>query len=121
MRQGSTPRALRRATPWALALAAHYAPLTALRLRDAAAIDADWAHAHGVGVLAPRAAPSANAQSQWQALPADAAGYAHELYAALRALDARGLHEIWVQSPPAGTDWDAVRDRLRRAAHGAGR
>jgi L-threonylcarbamoyladenylate synthase len=103
------------------ALAAHYAPATVLRLRDAAAIDADWPQASDVGVLAPRAAPAANAHSHWRVLADDAAGYAQGLYAALRELDGRGLNEIWVQSPPPGAEWDAVRDRLRRAAHGAGR
>ena len=103
------------------ALAAHYAPRTALSLRAADAIDADWAHAHRVGVLAPRAAPAANPAAHWLQLPGDAAGYARTLYAALRALDARALDSIWVEQPPSGAAWDAVRDRLRRAAHGAGR
>jgi L-threonylcarbamoyladenylate synthase len=51
-----------------------------------------------------------------QALPAHAAGYAHDLYAALRAMDAAGADLIVVESPPADTVWQGVNDRLRRAA-----
>ncbi|MBZ0248947.1 MAG: hypothetical protein K8F93_04755, partial [Burkholderiales bacterium] len=41
------------------------------------------------------------------------------LYAILRALDANGAGLIVVESPPAGPDWEAVRDRLARSAAGA--
>ena len=106
------------------ALAAHYAPRTALRLRDAADIDAEWpAQAARVGVLAPRGAPAGTppeARMHWLALPDTPRGFAQGLYAALRALDAQGLREIWVQGLPPQRAWEAVRDRLRRAAHGAG-
>lgn len=106
------------------ALAAHYAPRTALRLREAADIDAEWpARAAAVGVLAPRGAPAGTpprAHAHWLGLPDEPRGYAHGVYAALRALDAMGLEQIWVQRLPAQPEWDAVRDRLRRAAHGAG-
>lgn len=54
------------------------------------------------------------------ALPADPAAYAHGLYAALRDLDADDGHEIRVEQLPADPTWDALRDRLRRAAAGSG-
>jgi L-threonylcarbamoyladenylate synthase len=38
------------------------------------------------------------------------------LFAQLRALDAQGVQEIWVEMPPEGEAWDGVRDRLQRAA-----
>jgi L-threonylcarbamoyladenylate synthase len=41
----------------------------------------------------------------------------HDLYALLRELDAAPLSAIWIETPPAGEAWDAVRDRLSRAAH----
>jgi L-threonylcarbamoyladenylate synthase len=47
----------------------------------------------------------------------DSAGYAHQLYANLRALDARQADEIWIETPPDGPDWTAINDRLRRATH----
>ena len=43
--------------------------------------------------------------------------YARELYAALHALDDRGVSLILLQHPPADPAWDAIRDRLHRAAH----
>ncbi len=42
--------------------------------------------------------------------------YAHDLYANLRALDTAGCQQILVQDVPEGERWDAVRDRLLRAA-----
>jgi L-threonylcarbamoyladenylate synthase len=54
-----------------------------------------------------------------EVLPEEPRGYAHGLYAALRALDAGGAHLLLVQRPPQGGDWLAVNDRLRRAAAGA--
>jgi len=49
-------------------------------------------------------------------LPADAAAYASQLFATLHELDARGVAAIVVESVPDAPIWDAVRDRLRRAA-----
>jgi L-threonylcarbamoyladenylate synthase len=97
-------------------LASHYAPLTPLRLLSAAALNAAWPAAGSIGVLAPRPAPSANAQARWLAMPDDAEGYARALYAALRELDAAGLDGIWAQALPDEAAWDAVRDRLSRAS-----
>ena len=34
----------------------------------------------------------------------------------LRQLDAYGVRQIWVETPPEGPEWDGVRDRLLRAA-----
>jgi L-threonylcarbamoyladenylate synthase len=53
-------------------------------------------------------------------LPADSAGYAHDLYAALRELDHSGADLIVVEAIPTDAEWTAVADRLRRAAAGAG-
>lgn len=55
----------------------------------------------------------------WVAAPSDAAGYAHELYANLRRLDAAGCDVILVEAPPPDAAWFAIRDRLDRAAAGA--
>jgi L-threonylcarbamoyladenylate synthase len=55
----------------------------------------------------------------WIAAPADAAGYAHDLYANLRQLDAAGCDLMLVEQPPAHAAWVAVRDRLARAAAGS--
>ena len=49
-------------------------------------------------------------------MPADAMAAAHELFAVLREFDADGTRLIWIEQPPAGAEWDGVRDRLQRAA-----
>ena len=41
---------------------------------------------------------------------------AHDLFAVLRDLDARGVQQIWVEQPPDTPEWEGVRDRLQRAA-----
>jgi L-threonylcarbamoyladenylate synthase len=48
-------------------------------------------------------------------MPADAAGYAARLYAALHELDDAAVDCIVVALPPTGEDWLAIHDRLRRA------
>jgi L-threonylcarbamoyladenylate synthase len=40
---------------------------------------------------------------------------AHELFTVLRRFDDLGAQLIWVEEPPAGPEWDGVRDRLWRA------
>jgi L-threonylcarbamoyladenylate synthase len=49
-------------------------------------------------------------------MPEDAAAAAQELFAVLRDLDAQGVQEIWIETPPDSAAWDGVRDRLQRAA-----
>ncbi len=49
-------------------------------------------------------------------MPQDAAGYAHRLYAELHEADDRASAVILIEMPPDGAEWDAVRDRLTRAA-----
>jgi L-threonylcarbamoyladenylate synthase len=44
-----------------------------------------------------------------------AAQYEHEIYGALRTLDDSRADLIAIETPPNGSDWDAVNDRLRRA------
>lgn len=49
-------------------------------------------------------------------LPGEPAGYARGLYAALRELEDQGCSAIAIEEVPGGVAWDAVRDRLARAA-----
>jgi L-threonylcarbamoyladenylate synthase len=53
------------------------------------------------------------------ALPAQPVGYAHDVYAALRRLDLCGADLILVEAIPDTAPWQAVGDRLKRAAHGS--
>lgn len=99
-------------------LAAHYAPSARVRLLDAESLALRFATAAASGSLEGVAVYS-RAQLpawRWQALPADPAAAAHELFAVLRELDAAGAREIWVEAPPRDPAWDGVRDRLSRAA-----
>ena len=99
-------------------LAAHYAPSARVRLLDAPSLALRLATAAASGGLEGVAVYS-RAQLpawRWQAMPAEPAAAAHELFAVLRALDADGAREIWVESPPSDPAWDGVRDRLSRAA-----
>lgn len=52
-----------------------------------------------------------------QRLPQDTAGYAAALYDALHAADAAGVPELVIEAVPESSAWDAIRDRLTRAAH----
>jgi L-threonylcarbamoyladenylate synthase len=99
------------------ALAAHYAPSTPMRMASRTEIEtatADCAVLSHAGESLPgRYAMAIDA-------PFDAAGYAHELYANLRALDTSGARLILVEALPDSADWDAVHDRLGRAVTGSG-
>jgi len=69
-----------------------------------------------IAVLAMRPPRVANKYMTWINAGRRAEIYARELYVNLRALDKSGAQEILVEEVPAGEAWDAVRDRLRRAA-----
>jgi L-threonylcarbamoyladenylate synthase len=49
-------------------------------------------------------------------LPGDPDGYARGLYAALRELEELNCSAIAIEDVPVGVAWDAIRDRLQRAA-----
>jgi len=99
----------------------HYAPRTPLECiapDNVRRVEELLAEGKRVGRLV-RAEPLLQSPAlQVLILPADAAGYAAGLYAALHRLDALGLDCIAVEMPPETEEWLAVHDRLRRAAHG---
>jgi len=116
-------------------LAAHYAPMTPLKLLDAPQLqqemDAHLGDGKRVAVLAfsakPRVNPSPvgvgvrNARSLvWISAGSDPANYAQGLYANLRTLDAAQTSVILVEAPPILPAWVAINDRLMRAAAGSG-
>lgn len=69
-----------------------------------------------VAVLALRPPATANPYMTWINAGMRADLYARSLYAHLRTLDKSGAQIILVEEVPQGEKWDAVRDRLRRAA-----
>ena len=101
------------------ALPSHYAPRTPLALVSPDDLPAEIKRClekgERVAVLA-RSAATPHARCAWQVMPTDPGGYARELYARLRALDALHVDRLLVEALPAEIIWQAVRDRLARAA-----
>ena len=102
----------------------HYAPRTPLMLVEGDLID-ELARSFArrgkrVAVLARSARRPLIDNLVWIAAPEAPAGYAHDLYANLRQLDAAGCDVMLVEEPPLAIEWVAVQDRLGRAAAGAG-
>lgn len=106
------------------ALAAHYAPSTPLKLVPTASL---WesaarlaAEGRCVAVLSRTVPQPHDARLIWQVAQDDPNEFAHDLYANLRRLDACGADLIVVESVPESPQWQAIRDRLDRAATGSG-
>src|SRR5512137_1204704 len=100
--------------------AKHYAPGTPLSIVPSRTLEEVVGqlteHRDKVAVLAMRPPRVANKYMTWINAGRRADVYARELYVNLRTLDKAGAKEILVEEVPAGEPWDAVRDRLRRAA-----
>ncbi|MGH8850272.1 MAG: L-threonylcarbamoyladenylate synthase [Casimicrobiaceae bacterium] len=119
---GAAPRSAHAGAPRASGtLAVHYAPQTPAKLLARAELLAALAGLGGPGahisVLAHSVAQPPDFEGTWFDAPGESAPYAQQLYANLRALDAREADEIWIEAPPDGPEWVAVGDRLRRATH----
>ena len=84
--------------------ARHYAPRTPLRLADVIAADAT-----GLAFGPARARGHVG-------MPREPEAYGAALYRVLHALDALGAAELVVERPPPEPAWEAVHDRLRKAA-----
>jgi L-threonylcarbamoyladenylate synthase len=102
----------------------HYAPRTRLDLRaDAAAhIAALLAQGRRVGWMTTHDTDpavrelAASRDLVIVPMPGEPTAFAAALYATLHALDRRGLDRIVVDEPAATEEWQAIRDRLGRAA-----
>jgi L-threonylcarbamoyladenylate synthase len=95
----------------------HYAPLAMVRIARGEELAAVCREVAGpVGVMAMAGGTSKAGSEHRLELPADAAGYASVLYASLHTLDALGCRSIVIEEVPDQPAWDAVRDRLVRAA-----
>ncbi|MFM8412530.1 MAG: L-threonylcarbamoyladenylate synthase [Alphaproteobacteria bacterium] len=98
--------------------ASHYAPRTPAALVAEEALDTRLAATRGrVALLARERVEAPLAPGlRLLRLPDDPAGFARELYAALRTADDGSSEAILVAVPDLPGDlWDAIRDRLRRA------
>jgi L-threonylcarbamoyladenylate synthase len=100
--------------------AMHYAPTTPMTVVPSGEIDAqaDAQSAGGrrVAVLAQRLPLRAHKYVTWINAGRRPESYGHDLYTNLRTLDKAGCQRILVQDVPDGERWDAIRDRLLRAA-----
>lgn len=114
-------------------LVSHYAPNAIVRLLPPDAIIkelfVEMGRGRKVGVmaktvalhdLAARMSDAATVAWRWVQMCEEPEGYARELYATLRELDASDCDVILVEMPTvASQEWEAVRDRLARASAGA--
>ena len=114
---GSTPRV-------SGSLDAHYAPLTPMQVvagaRLSEVLGALEKDGKPFGLLAHSTLTELVKAHSLRRLPSDPEAYARGLYAALRELDQASNQLIVVEEIPAGPNWAAVADRLRRAACGSG-
>ena len=111
-------------------LRAHYAPTTPLRMYapgrvlDALSEFPDIKSRVAVAVwdsdssLGEDGHPSVHFEEV--IMPSDSTTFASRLYRSLRDLDQQGWDLILFPEPPAGEEWDGVRDRLQRACFGSG-
>jgi L-threonylcarbamoyladenylate synthase len=108
-------------TPWKHAervpgnMQAHYQPEKPLLLVPGRDLEAHLQRERHVAVVHhSRLAHSADAT--FYRMSADRAEYARSLYETLHRIDNTDVEKILVESPPAGSDWADVLDRLSKAA-----
>ena len=99
---------------------AHYAPGTPLRLVAEGQFERQVAQlaaaGQRIGVLAQRPPLGSYPHVTWINGGSRPEAYGHDLYAHLRTLDHAGASCLLVQEVPTDERWDAIRDRLTRAA-----
>ena len=93
----------------------HYAPATPALVVPAHELDREISSRGGDVAVLAFSQPDQRVD-YWIRMPREPRGYAQRLYAALRELDGAGRGTILIEAPPEGSEWNAVRDRLTRAA-----
>ena len=104
-------------------LSSHYAPATPMEVWSAGAMGARaWelaAQGQRVAVMELSAELPhfpGNPRLFRYPMPKRATAYAYALYATLRKIDAARFDRLLIEAPPKTANWQAVHDRLRRAA-----
>jgi L-threonylcarbamoyladenylate synthase len=100
-------------------LEAHYAPITPVELIEAGNLTGrcrELAEQSKRIAIWSRTRPADAGVEHWEPAAGDPQSFAHRLYATLRRLDVRHFDRILIERPPAKPQWDAVADRLQRAA-----
>jgi L-threonylcarbamoyladenylate synthase len=101
-------------------LSRHYAPDADTRLVTAAELEVvlatlpPTARVGGLAFEAPR--PVDARIAAWERLGAEPLTASRRLYAALHRVEEAGCTHVLIEAPPAAPEWDALRDRVRRAA-----
>jgi L-threonylcarbamoyladenylate synthase len=98
-------------------LAAHYQPLTRVEVHPAEALGARVAALGAARLAVWSTARPAAGVAHWEPMPVTPQACEAALYDTLRRLDALGLDRLLVEAPPLAPAWEALRDRLGRAAH----
>jgi len=94
-------------------LVSHYAPKTPVKLFQFY----DYKNQYNIGVMSFQdKSKNISEKTVWVKMPHDPVLYAHALYATLRELDSKNLDYIYIELPPDEIIWQAIRDRLNRAA-----
>lgn len=101
----------------------HYSPRAGLQIvswrddadlrRQLSVIHRPWSVIH---VIAHTRIPSDIGFGRVSVIPHDAEAFARAIYAELHRCDDAGAKVIVVEELPQGVEWEAIRDRLRRAA-----
>lgn len=101
----------------------HYSPKAELRVlawRDEGDLKSqisDFKHEPGkVHVIAHTVIPGGAGWGRVSVIPHDAEAFARAIYAELHACDELSAGLIVVEAPPETDEWQAIRDRLKRAA-----
>ena len=98
----------------------HYSPVTPVNVVPSRRLEQvmnEFTDNHEkVAVLAQRPPGRANPYMTWINAGIRPDAYARQLYANLRTLDKAAAKIILVEELPMGEKWDAVRDRVKRAA-----
>lgn len=102
------------------AVTRHYSPMTPVNVVQSRRLEQVMNEFTGnhekVAVLALRPPATANPYMTWINAGMRPDVYGRQLYANLRTLDKANAKILLVEEVPAGENWDAVRDRLKRAA-----
>jgi L-threonylcarbamoyladenylate synthase len=99
----------------------HYAPKTTTFLCSAEQIiyiqkGFAFKHVHKLGVMAYSDEVKPNEYTNLINMPTNQARYAHDLYGKLRDFDKSEIDMILIEQPPQSEAWQAVNDRLSKAA-----
>lgn len=98
----------------------HYAPSTEVKLISAADLSAFLLNLTTdelpIGLMTQHAIALSNSAVHQVVMPSSVELYAHDLYQALRQLDKMGFKRLIIEEVPDGKEWNAVRDRLNKAA-----